>query len=106
MFCPKCGSLMVPKKVDKTIKMVCPNCGYVAESNDAKISEKNDDKKKVEMVENPDDLNSNKAKVKMTCPKCGNDEAYFWTVQTRAGDEAETKFYKCTKCGYTWRDYS
>jgi len=39
------------------------------------------------------------------CPKCGNKEAYYWTVQTRAGDEAETKFLKCTRCKHTWRDY-
>ncbi|MEK6946569.1 MAG: transcription factor S, partial [Nanoarchaeota archaeon] len=31
--------------------------------------------------------------------------AYFWLVQTRAGDEPETKFLKCEKCGHTWRDY-
>ena len=40
------------------------------------------------------------------CPKCGNENAYFWTQQTRASDEPETKFYKCTKCKHTWRDYS
>ncbi|MDO8467969.1 MAG: zinc ribbon domain-containing protein [Nanoarchaeota archaeon] len=39
------------------------------------------------------------------CPECGNDKAYFWTVQTRASDEAETKFYKCIKCGHTRREY-
>ena len=40
------------------------------------------------------------------CPKCGNTEAYYWTIQTRSGDEAETKFHKCTKCKHTWRDYN
>ena len=39
------------------------------------------------------------------CPECGNERAYFWTVQTRASDEAETKFYKCVKCGHTKREY-
>ncbi len=39
------------------------------------------------------------------CKKCGHGEAYFWTVQTRSGDEAETKFFKCTKCENTWREY-
>jgi DNA-directed RNA polymerase subunit M len=40
-----------------------------------------------------------------TCPKCGNKEAYFWTSQTRAADEAETKFFRCIKCKHTWREY-
>ena len=43
--------------------------------------------------------------VEMNCLKCKNDKAYFWTMQTRAADESETKFYKCTKCKHTWRDY-
>ena len=43
--------------------------------------------------------------VAVVCAKCGNKEAYFWTAQTRAADEAETKFFKCTKCKHTWREY-
>ena len=39
------------------------------------------------------------------CKKCGHDKVYFWTMQTRATDEAETKFFKCTKCEFTWREY-
>ena len=39
------------------------------------------------------------------CTKCGNKTAYFWTAQTRSADEAETKFFKCTKCKHTWREY-
>jgi DNA-directed RNA polymerase subunit M len=27
-------------------------------------------------------------------------------VQTRSIDESMTQFYRCTKCGHTWRDYS
>jgi transcription factor S len=43
--------------------------------------------------------------VEIKCPKCGNKKAYFWTMQTRASDESETKFYKCVKCKHTWRVY-
>jgi DNA-directed RNA polymerase subunit M len=45
-------------------------------------------------------------KVKIICEKCGNNAAYFWTQQTRAADEPETRFFKCTKCKHTWREYS
>ena len=37
------------------------------------------------------------------CEKCGHTKAYFWIRQMRAGDEAESKFYKCVKCGHTER---
>jgi len=39
------------------------------------------------------------------CPKCKHKEAYYWLVQTRAADEAATRFFKCVKCMHTWRAY-
>lgn len=44
--------------------------------------------------------------IKIGCEKCGNDEAVWWMLQTRSADEPTTQFYRCTKCRYTWRDYS
>ncbi|RLG67435.1 MAG: transcription factor S, partial [Methanobacteriota archaeon] len=32
-------------------------------------------------------------------------DAYFLPVQTRAGDEAETRFFECVKCKHRWRAY-
>lgn len=43
---------------------------------------------------------------KIQCPKCENNIAYTWQVQTRAGDEGATQFFRCTKCGYTFRLYT
>jgi len=43
--------------------------------------------------------------IEIKCPKCKNMKSYFWTMQTRASDESETKFYKCIKCKHTWRVY-
>ena len=44
--------------------------------------------------------------IKMECKKCGHDEAVWWMFQTRSADEPTTRFYRCSKCRYTWRDYS
>ena len=44
--------------------------------------------------------------VKIECPKCGNNLAYAWQVQTRGSDESSTQFFRCTKCNYTFREYS
>ncbi len=102
-FCPKCGSIMVPKKENGKLFLVCTNCGYkMPFDGKVGLSEKTQGPKKIDVVEKEHNiLPITKAK----CPKCGNDKAYYWTVQTRAGDEPETKFLKCTKCGYTWREY-
>ena len=43
---------------------------------------------------------------KIDCPKCGHNEAMWWFLQTRSGDEPPTQFYRCLKCNHTWRSYS
>ena len=104
MFCPKCGSILLPKREGSKKSLVC-SCGYRGNIGDAaKLTESIAKKgKDVEVIdqENPSIL----PKTKAECEKCGHREAYFWTAQTRAGDEPETKFLKCAKCGHIWRDY-
>jgi len=104
MFCPKCGSLLIPKKEDKKKVLVC-QCGYKDKNlNLAVIKERVKGVKSVEVVENSDI--EILPKTHAECPKCGHEKAYYWLVQTRAGDEPETKFLKCMKCKHTWRDYN
>ncbi len=43
---------------------------------------------------------------RIECPRCGNNTAYVWQVQTRGADESSTQFMRCTKCNYTFREYS
>lgn len=104
MFCPKCGSLLKTKQERGKTVMYC-NCGFSSKDIDkVEIREKiKSDTKDIEIIENEVEAYP---VVEAKCEKCGNDQAYFWTVQTRAGDEAETKFFKCTKCKHTWRDYN
>jgi DNA-directed RNA polymerase subunit M len=102
MFCPKCGSLLLPKKKEGKTIVEC-SCGY-KQAGEVKLSEKKTtEEKKVEVIE------EQKETLPITtekCSKCGNDEAYYFLKQTRAADEAPTRFLKCTKCGHTWREYS
>ncbi len=104
MFCPKCGAIL-KTKIDKGKTIMYCSCGYSSkELKDAEIKEKIDSNQKdIEVIEKELDTNPI---VKAKCEKCGNNKAHFWMIQTRAGDEPETKFFKCTKCGHIWRDYS
>ncbi|MEM1535665.1 MAG: transcription factor S [Candidatus Pacearchaeota archaeon] len=100
-FCPSCGTILVQKGK----KFACPKCKYVAkETIKLTASEKIQEKEKIGVLK--DEESSVWPTVKETCPKCGNDEAFFHSVQTRSGDEGETSFFRCTKCHYTWREYS
>ena len=99
-FCQKCGSMIAVEKD----KAVCINCGYKPKKKPKiEASEKLERKETIAIVkENQDNPNPI---VEIMCPKCKNRKAFFWTSQTRAADEAETKFYKCVKCSNTWRVY-
>lgn len=104
MFCPKCGAILLPKKEDNKKMLVC-SCGYKSKDvAGAKLRETVDAEKKVEVVYKEDV--ETMPLVSIECPKCHNMKAHFWMVQTRASDEPETKFMRCTKCKHTWRDYS
>ena len=99
-FCPKCGAVLI----QKTKNPGCPRCSFSSKGKvKIKVSEKVGEKKEVAVISNED--TQTLPIIAEKCKKCGNDKAYFWAVQTRSGDEAETKFFKCTKCNHTWREY-
>ena len=103
MFCPKCDAILVVKKKGGKNVLSC-TCGYVSkEKEDIIIKEKNKNESKIDVIDKKIEV---LPKTKEECGECGNKEAYYWLVQTRAGDEAETRFFKCTKCEHTWREYS
>jgi DNA-directed RNA polymerase subunit M len=102
LFCKKCGSIMLPKKEGSKTIFKC-HCGY-SEGGDSKITEKVIKKEEREFGiadKNAETLPVVNAK----CPDCGNTEALNWEIQTRAADEAATQFFRCKKCGHTWREY-
>lgn len=98
-FCPKCGAVLIQKRKNYG----CPRCTYSTKEK-VKItsSEKLGEKKEIPVIKGKEESMPITSE---TCKKCKNKTAYFWTVQTRSGDESETKFFKCTKCDYTWREY-
>ena len=99
-FCPKCGCVLIEKRKN----FGCARCGYMAKGKVKIESSENMKEKKEVTVIKEKEINVMPV-VFAVCPKCGHKEAYFWTSQTRSADEAETKFFKCTKCNHTWREY-
>ena len=103
-FCDKGGGILVLKKTKKGVEYVCRICGRkYAKGSKIKISEKVEKEGNIKIVEQKGE---ELPVTEITCPKCGNKEAYWWLQQTRAIDEPPTRFYKCTKCKHTWREYS
>jgi DNA-directed RNA polymerase subunit M len=101
-FCPKCGTVMFPQDD----KFQC-KCGYEKKITKEVISQYNvsEEVKAKESIIFTDDKVKTLPTTKVECPKCKNREAFWWLQQTRRADESETRFLRCTKCGYTWREY-
>lgn len=105
-FCPKCGNLMNPEKREGGVVLVCSNCGYEEErgpeSKSYKVVREGKKKEGTTVIE---EEQGNLPTTSKKCPKCGHEKAYWWMQQTRGADEPTTRFYRCVKCGNTWREY-
>jgi len=116
-FCPKCGSRLEPKKAKSgnkaaSLALVCPKCGYKKQEADKKVELElgkviqPKPQKLVAVIGKEEQKLNTLPTMRIECPKCGHNTAYVWQVQTRGSDESSTQFLRCTKCNYTFREYS
>ena len=103
-FCPKCEV-----KLKKSVSgLQCSKCGYT-EGQEAKQTKKTNNEQEPDnslLAFEGNEGEESYSTIKMECAKCGYDKAVWWMFQTRSADEPTTRFYRCQKCKYTWRDYS
>jgi transcription factor S len=107
-LCKDCGNLMVPSRQGNQVMLTCQHCNTkakVEKGSSFKLTEKieHDNKDVIAVVEQNV---SNLPITEINCPECHHNKAHWWTKQTRASDEPETRFYRCTNCKKTWREYS
>jgi DNA-directed RNA polymerase subunit M len=112
-FCEKCGSRLVPRKVGSgnqvVLMLVCSKCQYKKQESEEEIIRSNskiiehDPKQYVAVIGKEAQL-STLPTVRIECPRCGNNTANVWQVQTRGSDESSTQFLRCTRCNYTFRE--
>ncbi len=109
-FCETCGTKLVVRYQKDQASRLCPKCGFTETiEREAVLSETVEKERGAEPI-TVIDIEAGKIRTLPTteidCPKCGNEEAFWWTVQTRGADESPTQFFRCSKCGYVWREYS
>jgi DNA-directed RNA polymerase subunit M len=113
-FCPKCGTRLVSKHEKNAKKdffyLLCPKCGYKKQKKDISTVAvkpiKSPPQESIAIIGKKEQKLRTLPTVRIECPKCGNNTAYAWQVQTRGTDESSTQFFRCTKCNYTFREYS
>jgi DNA-directed RNA polymerase subunit M len=110
-FCPKCGTLLNVKKTAEIVALVCPKCGYTKPEPPSAVSPTVDKvishnpQQMVAVIDKKDAAKGTTLPtITIECPKCGNNTAYVWQVQTRGSDESSTQFLRCTRCNYTFRE--
>ena len=103
MFCPECKSLMISSGG----QLKCRKCGYVRkiEGTDQMKVERKRTESEIMIVDDEGEKIKTLPTIQIKCPKCGNNLAFWWLRQLRAADESEVRFFKCTECDHTWRQY-
>jgi len=94
---------MSPKE-EKGKKILVCSCGYNNKSQPAKSGVLKEVMGKKDTIEIMSETDTTLPITEEVCPQCKHGKAFWWTKQMRASDEPETKFLKCEKCKYTWRD--
>ena len=110
-FCPKCGGMMLPFKEEIIIEdlkeyLRCNSCGYTKDiSEDTKdeyyVGKKVESEDTVIMIEDERGVGPT---TKEPCPKCGEYRVFRDIRQVKGIAEGPTIFFRCKKCGHTWRD--
>ncbi len=115
-FCNDCGSRLKPVKVNSgkqaMIMLACTKCGHKKGQVDRDIKLFNgktiehSPKQLVAIIGKEEQELSTLPTIRIECPRCGNNTANVWQVQTRGSDESSTQFLRCIRCGYTFREYT
>jgi len=116
-FCPKCGKKLVAEKEGGKGKggvvWVCSKCGFRRRVEGGGrvvvpliVKESEPVQESVAVIGREEQKLRTLPSVRVECPRCGNNLAFVWQVQTRGSDESSTQFFRCTKCNFTFREYT
>ncbi len=114
-FCAECGSRLKPVKVNSgsqvLIMLSCTKCGQKKPEVDSnlKLNGKfieHDPKQLVAVIGREEQALTTLPTIQIDCPRCSNNTANVWQVQTRGSDESSTQFLRCLRCGFTFREYT
>ena len=88
-------------------QLKCRKCGYIRkiEAADQMKTQKMRTENEITIVDDEDTKIKTMPTIQIKCPNCEHNLAFWWLRQLRAADESEVRFFRCTECGHTWRQY-
>ena len=109
-FCIDCGDLLDFEIINNN-SVKCQKCGgetvldniknhYIETNDKYELSKIWMNKLKNKEDKLREEQKSERTIIDEKCPKCGNGQMYYYTMQTRSADEGSTIFYECVKCHY------
>ena len=101
-FCPKCKSIIVPKKTGGKLSAKCDNCGFLKNNLKRELisnEEMKHSKTKKGIIKNENIF----ANYKHKCGKCGYGKAEIIDAGVSYSDEDNLIFIRCGKCGFSER---
>lgn len=104
-FCPNCDSKLRWSRKKSGLSLTCPQCGYSQPVERHSFVEGTPARSQLLILNKTAESLRSMPTSQTTCPRCGNDTAYFWIRQTTELEEPSTNFLRCTKCSYTWREF-
>ncbi len=88
-------------------QLKCRKCGFIRkiEADDKMTTKRLRKEKEIMIVDDEEEKIKTLPTIQIKCPKCENNLAFWWLRQLRAADESEVRFFRCTECSHTWRQY-
>ncbi|KAA6409159.1 MAG: DNA-directed RNA polymerase I subunit [Lasallia pustulata] len=108
VFCTDCGNLLDGSSGDEKAILTCEVCGREnKDTSSTVVTTKSKptafpsllrSKRSAVQTLTAEDVQT-EATIRQTCPECGREEMWYYTLQLRSADEGSTVFYRC-ECGY------
>ena len=96
--------LRLSQNINGQLRFFCQTCPYVYDLTTAVSTDMTLERKCVDDVLGGVDAWKNADQTDSNCPRCANYRAYYQQLQIRSADEPMTTFFKCTACGFRWRE--
>ena len=108
-FCQKCDSRIIPMPSQPTHNLACPKCGYMKASGmegnrHSRVARQMSEESVVVVSQEEAELRVLPT-VKVECPKCSGNRAYYWTTEIgKEEDTIQVYVFRCTRCRHAWRE--